>query len=251
MLFDNKIKILVVGELCKDKFTYGDVSRICPEAPVPVFNPIEEIINPGMAGNVVENLKDIAPNSEITFWHQKKEIQKERIVDKKSNQMIVRIDSGESFIDRIKLKNIKNQIKDFDIVIVSDYNKGFLTNSDLIEIAKYSKISILDSKRKLDKKVVSSYTFIKINELESKLNSDIISKNVIITLGSKGAIIDNKLFKQKNPKETIDVSGAGDTFTSAFSIMYVITNNIKESIIYANKMAGIVVGKRGVATPYK
>ena len=52
-------KILVIGELCIDRFVYGDTKRLSPEAPVPVFNPIETIENKGMAGNVVENVKSL------------------------------------------------------------------------------------------------------------------------------------------------------------------------------------------------
>ena len=59
------MKILVIGELCIDKFIYGSVTRMCPEAPVPVLNPTEEIENRGMAGNVVENLKVLKKDLEI------------------------------------------------------------------------------------------------------------------------------------------------------------------------------------------
>jgi len=52
-------KILVIGELCVDRFIYGDVKRLSPEAPVPVFNELEKVENNGMAGNVVENIKSL------------------------------------------------------------------------------------------------------------------------------------------------------------------------------------------------
>ena len=51
------VKILVIGELCIDEFIYGEVKRLSPEAPVPVFNPVEKTSNRGMAGNVVSNLE--------------------------------------------------------------------------------------------------------------------------------------------------------------------------------------------------
>ena len=53
----DKILVTVIGEMCTDKFIYGDVTRLCPEAPVPVLNPFRVVENPGMAGNVVENIK--------------------------------------------------------------------------------------------------------------------------------------------------------------------------------------------------
>jgi sugar/nucleoside kinase (ribokinase family) len=74
-------------------------------------------------------------------------------------------------------------------------------------------------------------------------------KNVIITLGSKGASYDGIIYPSNNPKETIDVSGAGDTFTSSFILKYYDTKNVIESIKFANDMCSMVVSKRGVTTP--
>ena len=87
------IKILVIGELCVDRFVYGNVNRLSPEAPVPVLNPVETIENKGMAGNVVENLKSLMDDVEILHWHQHEKIVKTRYVDKKSNHMFIRVDN--------------------------------------------------------------------------------------------------------------------------------------------------------------
>jgi sugar/nucleoside kinase (ribokinase family) len=57
------------------------------------------------------------------------------------------------------------------------------------------------------------------------------------------------VYPSPNPQETIDVSGAGDTFTSSFILKYYQTRDVKTSITYANEMSAIVVSKRGVATP--
>ena len=51
------MKILIVGDSCKDVFIYGDVTRLSPEAPVPVFNPRKTIENDGMAKNVSNNVE--------------------------------------------------------------------------------------------------------------------------------------------------------------------------------------------------
>ena len=51
------MKILVVGDSCKDVFIYGDITRLTPEAPVPVFNPLRETENDGMARNVSSNVE--------------------------------------------------------------------------------------------------------------------------------------------------------------------------------------------------
>ena len=59
----------------------------------------------------------------------------------------------------------------------------------------------------------------------------------------------NDIYPSPDPKETIDVSGAGDTFLAAFTIKYLETQDTSESIKYANTLSSIVVGKRGVVTP--
>ena len=69
------------------------------------------------------------------------------------------------------------------------------------------------------------------------------------TLGMKGAKHNDVIYPSPSPKQTMDVSGAGDTFTASFILKYKETNNISESIVFANLMASIVVSKRGVTTP--
>jgi bifunctional ADP-heptose synthase (sugar kinase/adenylyltransferase) len=227
---------------------YCDVSRFSPEAPVPVLNPIEIIENDGMAGNVVRNLIALNKDILITHWHQDEIITKTRFVEKKSNHMFLRLDEGESNISKLNLK--LNLLSEYSIVIVSDYDKGFINNDDLLTIGKNSKISILDSKRKLSKEIISSFSFVKLNEKESLQNSDLLRcKNILTTLGSKGTKFNDEIYPSPNPQETIDVSGAGDTFTASFILKYIESGDIKSSIIFANKMSSIVVSKRGVATP--
>ena len=88
------MKVLVIGELCIDRFVYGVVKRISPEAPVPVLNLVEIIKNQGMAGNVVSNLKSLMDDVEVIHWHQTTNIEKIRFVEKKSNHMFIRVDEG-------------------------------------------------------------------------------------------------------------------------------------------------------------
>jgi len=132
------MKILVVGELCIDRFVYGEVNRLCPEAPVPVINPIEVKKNKGMAGNVVENLKALHDDIEVLHWHQKNDIVKTRYVDKKTNQMLLRVD--EENLNGTPIMYLtseqRNTISESDIVIISDYKKGYLSNSSIKAIAE-------------------------------------------------------------------------------------------------------------------
>jgi D-beta-D-heptose 7-phosphate kinase/D-beta-D-heptose 1-phosphate adenosyltransferase len=245
--------VTVIGEICNDVFVYGDTKRLSPEAPVPVLTHTHVERNLGMAGNVRENLWALNPSLFVVLIHQMDEITKTRYVDDKSNHMFLRVDLGEDNIGELVLTDTQlDEISISDIVIVSDYNKGFLTEETLIEIGRNSKLSIIDTKKKLTKEIVDVFTFIKVNEDEYKRNEDVSNNNkekFIITLGMKGAKYNDIIYPSPSPKQTMDVSGAGDTFTASFILKYKETNNIKESIIFANEMASIVVSKRGVTTP--
>jgi D-beta-D-heptose 7-phosphate kinase/D-beta-D-heptose 1-phosphate adenosyltransferase len=244
------MNILVIGEVCTDKFIYCKIDRLSPEAPVPILTPVKTTKNSGMAGNVVSNLKALEPTYYTMLIGQTEVITKTRYVEEKSNHMFLRLDEGEETVTPLKWTlDFETILKDSDIVIVSDYNKGFLDNNHLWTIGHLAKLSILDTKRKLSQDVANKYSFIKLNEGEAKNNLHLDPKNLIITLGSKGALYNRKLIPQINPQETIDVSGAGDTFTATFILNYFKYKNIDQAIVEANLKAGSVVTKRGVVTP--
>ena len=248
------MKITVIGEFCTDIFVYGETKRLSPEAPVPVFNPLYIERNFGMAGNVVENLKSLDQDVKIKHLHQFQPIKKTRYVDDKSNHMFIRVDEGEETITPLELTDsVIDEIKESDAIIVSDYNKGFLNEKLLLEIAYHSRFIVMDTKKQISPDLVSNFNFIKLNEHEYLNFSDEVKKlypnKLIVTLGSKGAKYMDNIYPSPDPRETIDVSGAGDTFTASFTVKYLETKNIEESIIYANEMSSIVVQKRGVSVP--
>lgn len=248
------MKITVIGEICTDIFVYGETKRLSPEAPVPVFNPLYVERNFGMGGNVIENLKSLNYDIIIKHIHQFQPIKKTRYVDDKSNHMFIRVDEGEETITPLELTDgVIDEIKDSDAIIVSDYNKGFLNEKLLLEIAYHSRFIVMDTKKQISPDLVSNFNFIKLNEHEYRNFSDDVKKlypnKLIVTLGSKGAKYMDNIYPSPDPRETIDVSGAGDTFTASFTVKYLETKNIEESIIYANEMASIVVQKRGVSVP--
>jgi bifunctional ADP-heptose synthase (sugar kinase/adenylyltransferase) len=243
-------KIVIIGETCVDKFVYCKVNRLSPEAPVPILNPIRTVKNNGMAGNTVANVKSLLPECSIITFSPIKNPTKTRYVEEKTNHMFFRFDEGDDEIEHFEWsEDYEYFLQDADLVIVSDYNKGYLSNTDLKLIALHSKISILDSKRKLTNDITKSFTFIKLNEEESQNNSDIDKSNVITTLGSAGAMFNDIIYPSPKPQETIDVSGAGDTFTAAFAVNYLNTKNVLTSILSANEASAKVVSKRGVVTP--
>ena len=244
-------KITVIGESCLDEFVYCNTNRLSPEAPVPVLVPQHTVRTSGMAGNVKRNLEVLTRANNIKLITQFETITKTRYIDEKSNHMFLRVDnkvelSPSIVCDKFLAEHLQNQ----DIVIVSDYNKGFLSDGDLEFIGTHSNISILDSKRILTKDIINKFTWVKLNKQEAYNNSHIMDDdNVIVTLGSQGAMWNNTLYPSPKPIETIDVSGAGDTFTASFIYKYFQSNNFKRSITYANEQAGKVVQKRGVSLP--
>lgn len=242
--------ILVIGEVCEDVFIYGSVNRLSPEAPVPIFVPKRVVRNSGMAGNVVNNVNSLVVGRKTHLIRQIGTITKTRYVDDKSNHMFIRVDDGD---DNVKLYDKEFNTTNYDVVIVSDYNKGFLSNEHLIQIGKTcTGISVIDSKRKLTQEIIDSYNFIKVNEHEYNNNKEILDKNlskVIITLGINGVRYMNNIIPSPSPKETIDVSGAGDTFVASFAVRFYETKDVELSIKFANEMSAIVVSKRGVVTP--
>jgi D-beta-D-heptose 7-phosphate kinase/D-beta-D-heptose 1-phosphate adenosyltransferase len=248
------MKILVIGELCIDKFIYGEVKRLSPEAPVPVFNPLFVEENKGMAGNVVENIKELCDECDVLHWYQNDNIIKTRFVDHKSNHMFIRIDDEKIPCDKINYltPDQRRTISESDAVIISDYDKGLISKDLIKNIASISKLTVLDSKKKLDYDTVSDVNFVKLNQTEYENNKDLcdeFSEKFIITKGKEGAIYNNKIYESPNPQQTIDVSGAGDTFVASFTLKYLKTKNISESIGYANSVCANVVNKKGVSLP--
>lgn len=247
-------KILVIGDKCIDEFIYGQVVRLAPEAPVPIFNPIYSKTNQGMAGNVLNNLKSLDVDCDLIC--NEEEILKSRYVDERTNQILMRVDKNDRVarIDQSILKQIKSNrlgTKQYSAIIISDYNKGFLSEKDIHFICKNNKNVFLDTKKILDTWCENA-SFIKINHVEyehtkfSLSNLDLEEK-LIITMSDKGCKYNNKMYPVKKV-DIKDVSGAGDTFIAALVKNYIQTWEIEKSIIFAQECATLVVQKKGVTT---
>lgn len=244
------MKILVVGDSCLDIFIYGECNRICPEAPVPVFNPKKEIQNKGMAGNVFHNLRalgakyiDIETNQDV--------IVKTRYVEEKSNQMLLRVDEHDYCEDKFNIHRC--DLSEYDAVVVADYDKGFLSNSDLEEIGKQAKWSFVDTKKYKDFSYFQYFDFVKMNEAEWEkcraygANYIDVEDKLIITKSQKGCVYKGITYPVDTSVEVRDVSGAGDTWTASFVWNYLHNKDTKQAIRVANENATIVVQKRGVS----
>ena len=249
-----QFNVLVIGDTCIDKFIYGTAVRLAPEAPVPVFNPVNETTNNGMAGNVIANLKALGLN--VLSIYNKEQIIKSRYVDDRSGQILLRVDENDK-VKRINTKDLKqitnNQYKgiNIDAIVISDYDKGFLDEEDIQFICMNNKHVFIDTKKILDNYCTQA-SFIKINHVEYahteySLKDLNIEDKLIITLSNKGCQYKGKLF----PVEKVqikDVSGAGDTFLSGLVAEYIRTKDIEKAIVFAQACATIVVQKLGVST---
>ena len=252
------MKILVVGDSCQDVFIYGDIERISPEAPIPVFVPSHTEKNDGMARNVSNNIESLEMN--ISTITNKNGIVKKRYVDNRSGQMVLRVDEHDycERVDKKVLEGIRNNkckphfndVIEVDAIIISDYCKGFLEEDDIQFICENNDNVFVDTKKKLGKWIEFA-DFIKINELEYKKNHEILSNGfedkLVVTLGSRGCRYRNKVYSV--PEVPVkDVSGAGDTFLAALVRGYLDTQDIEKAINFAQKCTTLVVQKHGVAT---
>ena len=242
-------KVLVIGEGCTDVFIYGDTPRLSPEGPAPVFIPSNEVYTDGMALNVVSNLNSL--KIDVDSYHQLNPIIKTRHIHQASNTLLLRIDE-EKNVDNIgeRIRNI--DFWDYQMIVVSDYNKGFLTEEDIAYIGFKHPNVICDTKKQLGD-WCKDLRFIKLNRSEFENNKEFIEKNdwilekVIITLDKDGCRYGDVLYPTEKV-EIMDISGAGDTFVAGFVKKFLDTEDIPSSIQFGNRCSVQVVQKRGVTT---
>jgi D-beta-D-heptose 7-phosphate kinase/D-beta-D-heptose 1-phosphate adenosyltransferase len=244
-----QLNVLLLGDICTDVYVYGHVNRISPEAPVPIFEYSHKESKLGMSGNVFENL--LALDCNVTRICGNSESTKTRFIDNRTGQQLLRMD--EDFISKpIELSEELFE-QNFDCVVISDYNKGSITN-DVFDrlLTIYHGPIFVDTKKTdlshLDMIYPPSQIYIKINELEySKLQYK-NARNLIVTLGKDGARYKDKTYT--TPKVNVsDVCGAGDTHLSALAYMFCQTRDIERSILWANRAASVTVQHLGVYAP--
>ena len=229
-----QLKILLIGDSCTDEYVYGTCERLNPEAPVPILRFNRKETTKGMAWNVRENLMSFG--IEVFILTNKESITKTRYIDEKSNQHILRVDD-EGLCDPIDYELPEDE---YDALVISDYDKGFLTEKKIQELVDWfdGPVFIDSKKTKLPKKDC----YLKINEIESKLLKGY--KNLIVTKGAGGADY-NKVNYPGEKTKIVDVVGAGDTFLSALVYFYLLYGRIEEAIPYANRAAAIAVQNFG------
>ena len=297
-----RLRVLVVGDVMLDRYVSGEVHRISPEAPVPVLTVGSEKVVAGGAANVALNASSLGADVEVCGWFgtdiqgtQLKEllfaknirvdesfcfptfptISKTRVTS--GNQQICRVDRedppsryqpnlsllGDAFIEKANRS---------DVVIISDYGKGFISNELLSLLRMHSSFLAVDPKpsRLLDYCKPDLLTPNRLEALElagrsrmmkDKFPKEQITKEIFdrfcpqklaITLGSEGMLLAEGGKVQNTiptaARELFDVSGAGDTVIAVLAMALVAGGDFKESAKLANLAAGIVVAKVGTAT---
>ena len=251
--------ILIIGDSCIDVFRYGVCERLSPEAPVPIFKPHHHVETRGMSHNVFDNVVALGTPAYIMTNFIKPT--KTRYVDEVSNQMLLRVDECDT-VDPIVPDNLMSvDFTEYDAVIISDYNKGFLSEENIDYISKQHDCVFLDSKRKLGDWCVD-IDFIKVNLKEYEQSKVWIyehfgecwlhgqyNKRLIVTKGKDGASLDfTTEFPIKKKHDVRDLSGAGDTFLAALVVKYLEKRDICDAIRFANICASWVVTQKGVTT---
>lgn len=276
-------KILVAGDIMLDKYISGEVERISPEAPVQVVNVNKEKYLLGGAGNVCNNIAALGCKTAIAgaigndqAGEKIMQILKEKNIDtklveknKKQTTQKVRIVSQGQQLLRIDYETIEKtpaKIEDegFDIIIISDYAKGYVTKESVQKMIQTGKKVIIDPKPKNKEQYKGAYLITpnlkeakemsketEINKIGKKLTEE-MNANILITAGAEGMYLFEKGKEMKHlptkAKEVYDVTGAGDTVIATLAATTAGGAELQEAADIANHAAGIVVGKRGTAT---
>ncbi len=302
-----EIRCLVVGDLMLDEYLWGKAERISPEAPVQVVDVLREELRLGGAGNVVNNLAALGAQVSVCSvvgddpngWSLLQEFgkmdvavdaifldptrrtsRKTRVVA--ANQQIVRIDRESrealptSFESRV-CDWVAAHAGEFQVIVLSDYNKGVLTPSVIASIVASAALSgtpVLVDPKGNDYGRYGGATLLTPNRKEAEAASGVAIRDVTTLTQAAGIIMDKaglqhllitrseegmSLFSKGGEvvhiptvaREVFDVSGAGDTVLAALAVGIASGCAMAEAARLANVAAGIAVGKLGtsIVTP--
>ena len=291
-------KVLVIGDVMLDRFWHGAATRISPEAPVPVVKVAGVDDRPGGAGNVAINLAALGVETTLSGLvgddeHAKQlrsaveangvrwsvmpcpgdTIVKLRVLSR--NQQLIRMDFEaplDDYADESFLQYAGNLIAEHDVVLLSDYAKGTLTNIEaLITACQALNTPVMVDPKGADFARYTGATLItpNLSEFEAVVGAchqddEIISQRardlchqhdfeaVLVTRSERGMTLQSRegepLHLPALAREVFDVTGAGDTVISAMAAGLASHDSLENSTRLANVAAGLVVGKVGTAT---
>ncbi len=291
-------KVLVVGDLMLDDYWEGEASRISPEAPVPVVHVKKEYSKAGGAANVALNIAalegqvrllglvgaDLAAEK-LAKVLQDTRIQSDFIVEKSlptitklriisQNHQLIRADFEKNFelVDKTPLlKAYEAALKEVNVVILSDYGKGTLSEiQTLIQKARQKKKIVLIDPKSLDFSIYAGASILTPNLKEfeqvvgpSATEAEMAQKALklvelhrldalLVTRGPQGMSLYQEgkapVHIPTRAREVFDVSGAGDTVIGVLGMALSVGYALETAVNLSNSAAGVVVGKMGTAT---
>ncbi len=281
-----------------DKYTYGTVKRISPEAPVPVLFVEEEERMLGGAGNVARNINSLGQScallsvcgeDERKEWVEqmckvwdiipllvseegRETTLKHRFIAKPFNHYLLRVDYENTWNIKketeMEILNVLAKIN-MDLIVVSDYGKGMLTEELIKHIKSLGCKILVDVKpKKLDMykgcfvikpNIKEACAYLGIEEKNDDATAEKVglemmerlNSNIVITRGERGAtLVDlhgNVKHIRARERKIYDVAGAGDTFLAALAVALVEGSDLQTAIHFANTAAGKAVEKVGTA----
>jgi D-beta-D-heptose 7-phosphate kinase/D-beta-D-heptose 1-phosphate adenosyltransferase len=297
-------RVLVLGDAMLDEYLLGDCSRISPEAPVPVLkvNSSRRVL--GGAANTAANIVSLGGHATLVACvgrdesglaltrcasdagidllavdHGLSTLRKTRAIGQR--QQIVRLDYEETRVrpaalDGDILALLDRCLADSDIVVISDYAKGFVSPSlaqSIIRRAHAAGRHVIIDPRPQNRECYHGCDYLTPNWRESRALLGLgdaepsedhvaavaqavaseLGTNVVLTLGAHGIAFCSRngteqFWLPTVAREVFDVSGAGDTVVAAFALARAAGSDHPMAVALANKAASVVVGKFGTAT---
>lgn len=280
-----------------DRYWFGGTSRISPEAPVPVVHIRDAEDRPGGAANVAVNLASLGAKTVLlgfvgqddeadvlrsalraqdidcrfSVTEQRPTITKTRVLSR--SQQLIRLDREELCTDHSAslCKPLTSALSGNDVVILSDYGKGALTDvSDLIALCRDARVAVLVDPKGSNFEKYAGATLMTPNQGEFETvagvcdtDDDLVQRArqmlqdlnlgaLLITRSAKGLLLveagKEPLFLSTEAREVYDVTGAGDTVIATVAAALASGDALPVAASLANIAAGIVVGKIGVAS---
>lgn len=290
-------RILVVGDVMLDRYWFGDVNRISPEAPVPVVHVQRQEDRLGGAANVARNAAALGAEAGLLCVVGHDEPGERIVTLLGESRVAAHLERDPSLLTTIKLRVLSRQqqllrvdfenspahevlsaclarfdtlLPDHDVILMSDYAKGGLTHvTQMIADARKAGKAVLVDPKGDDWDRYRGATLITPNRAELrevvghwKSEEDLLSRvtalresldldALLLTRSEEGMTLftaGSTVHTKADAREVYDVSGAGDTVIATVATMLGAGVPLVESIAYANRAAGIVVGKLGTAT---
>lgn len=290
------VNVLVVGDVMLDRYWFGHVDRISPEAPVPVVRVQQTEDRPGGAANVVRNCVALGVNARLlsvlgqddagsalercveaagiqaSFFKDSSlpTTVKLRVIARQ--QQLIRIDFEDQPSHEVlsaKLLEYYDRVKATQAVILSDYGKGGLRHiADMIAAANASSVPVFVDPKGADYQRYRGATVLTPNKAElavvvgawkteaeltqkaQQLRVDLGLDALLLTRSEEGMTLFTADTVDSIPtlaREVFDVTGAGDTVIAVLASFVAAGVPLARAVRYANRAAGIVVGKLGTA----